>query len=190
MKKNNDESISKFENDLKPFIDKRSECEKKLASLKDGLKVYESQRDDLQKQLNNLIRKSGDDLVEGKAVPDENIPRVKSELDTLSLIIEDIQNNAIPGASENIKTANAELASNLQRLIEPLRLEFTSQMDAKLNEAGSLANQWMKYVDVLIPGLNIQLHSWEREGLYRITSKPSFELARYLRNILGIRIVE
>jgi hypothetical protein len=170
--------IAIFEKKLREgFINPILEIEKKLQSLRDGLRVYEQQRDDLQKKLNELVRRS----LDSTALPNDDLSRAKTELDSTTLIVEDIQSKAIPEAEQNLKTANAELAHGLQGLLLPLRVEFELNCSQKLHEAGSIIAQWMKLLDELFPRLGVRPEWWVKESLYKLTLSPDKSLSDYLK---------
>jgi hypothetical protein len=167
-----------FEAALKPFIDHRAECEKRLLALKEGIKKHEGKRDKLQAKLNELVR---NDIESGKVTSDKEILEIKTELDVEKLIVTDLETSAIPGAIEAVKHANADLAKNLETLLIPLREEFVKKMGEALSQAGLIWDEWSVYLDKLIPSLNIQgLPWWTKESFYRLTPTRDKILDRYV----------
>jgi len=184
--KNEIKSIESFELALKPFLDKRSEAERRLIALREGLTKYQAKLAELDKAVALAVSKFQDDIAEGKqsTKSSEAVLSIRQEKDAMVVIVADLETVAIPKAEDVFKRTQAELLANLKVLLKPLHDEFALKMSGYFSQAGKVWTAWAFYLDKLIPSLNLQGMTWfDKEAFYILTPVRDEDMSRYLELI-------
>lgn len=178
------ESIKSFERDLKPFIDKRNKCDGELTSARNRLKNFMEQRDKCQASLNNAVREAS----EGKADV-EIANEAKRNLDSICLLIDELEKNTIPSKELELKRANNALVSNLQTLLAPLKDAYLRDMNSKIKSGLDVGVSYIEFVETTIKELGLQdVMPWfNREVLYSIRPDVGKGLPETMKELMGLK---
>lgn len=169
---------------MKPFIDKRNETKKDLASAKNRLKNFQEQKKKCQTSLNDAVREAS----EGPA-DIEGTNEAKRNLDSICLLVDETEKNTIPQLEGELKRSIAELVSNLQTPLGPLKQDYLNRMNLKIKEGLDIGVEYIRFVETTIKelGLNDVIPWFEKERLCSIVPSMGQGLHEGILDIMRLK---